>query len=733
MASFYTILTDIGQAKVANAIALGQTIEITHLAVGDGGGSSPTPDSSAIALVNEMRRAAINRVDVDSKNPSWVIVEQIIPPDVGGWTIREVGIFDAVGDLIGYGNYPETYKPVLDEGSSRTQTVRFVLEVSDTAAVTLKVDPSVVLATRQYVDDLREDLAADSGGDLVTITSEGTEALVEPDTLTASELARRVAYMEPTQVAIGPSLTSGGNIVPLTSLEGDSMDPERRGFIVKVIRAGAVVTLADQAWSYDKSTGELTVEAQEGDRLLAVEREQGGHVTTSTGTQTVTEALDNRVIYVDTIADLQAIDTSLLNDQQVFMITSDDSTGYVFDAGSEVAANGYSVVAPETGSGRFILVPSGKFKHVKIKDPSGTSANLLFQNPYPGATRIHIEPNGNVDSGTVTKLDLMLDPFDEDSENYRIWNLYTQNGDPYGTGEPGIIGFNAKGTGNHWGTWPTVHFGFQDLGAEAVCAKMWYGDHNQPQHYTPHLGAWREGRAVTAGDYVTASNKIYQAATTGTTGATVPSHTSGTVSDGSVEWDHVYSPSYTTVRPTLMIGDRSDMPTLGHPDCRLQVMRSMMLGWGATFRFVDDSGASLGDIRASATSNGSNKWINLNTGGGGYIRFHGSENYFQSIGLAKTHNRTLAADGATSVNVEGVTLIHLNNSSLTSLTALTGGKPGQEVKITVSNDNTNLAHNDTATSGGVLKIKGGAHISPADRFAVYTAIRDSNADFWRIS
>ncbi|WP_431026179.1 phage tail protein [Halomonas sp. H5] len=155
MPQFYTLLTDVGQAKLANAVALGTTIEITQLAVGDGGGSLPTPNSSATSLVNEVRRAAINASQTDPDNPSWIVVEQVIPPDVGGWTIREIAIVDADGDLIGIGNYPETYKPVLSEGSSRTQTVRFVLEVSDTSAVTLKVDPSVVLATREYVDTQR--------------------------------------------------------------------------------------------------------------------------------------------------------------------------------------------------------------------------------------------------------------------------------------------------------------------------------------------------------------------------------------------------------------------------------------------------------------------------------------------------------------------------------------------------------------------------------------------------
>ncbi len=164
MPTFYTILTDVGQAKLANAVALGQTINITELALGDGGGALPTPETDRTALVNEVRRAPINSSIVDPENPSWIVVEQVLPPEVGGWTIREIGIFDADGDLVGYGNYPETYKPVLSEGSSRTQTVRFVMEVSETAAVTLKVDPSVVLATRNYADNIVSEHASRTEG-----------------------------------------------------------------------------------------------------------------------------------------------------------------------------------------------------------------------------------------------------------------------------------------------------------------------------------------------------------------------------------------------------------------------------------------------------------------------------------------------------------------------------------------------------------------------------------------
>lgn len=153
MASFYTVLTAVGAAKLANAIALNKDFTITEMSVGDGGGSLPVPSTARTRLVNEVRRGPINRIDKDPNNAAWVVVEQVLPPEEGGWTIRELGLWDIDGDLVAYGNYPETYKPVLAEGSARTQTIRFIAELGSNANVTLKVDPSIVLATRQWVED----------------------------------------------------------------------------------------------------------------------------------------------------------------------------------------------------------------------------------------------------------------------------------------------------------------------------------------------------------------------------------------------------------------------------------------------------------------------------------------------------------------------------------------------------------------------------------------------------
>ncbi|TNL01102.1 phage tail protein, partial [Kosakonia cowanii] len=152
-AKYFALLTNAGAAKLANATALGTKFEITRMAVGDGGGVLPTPDPAQTALANELRRAPLNRLAIDPVNTSQIIAEQVIPEDAGGWWIREIGLFDGDGDMIAVANCAETYKPKVQEGSGRTQVIRMILTVSSTEAVTLKIDPSVVLATREYVDD----------------------------------------------------------------------------------------------------------------------------------------------------------------------------------------------------------------------------------------------------------------------------------------------------------------------------------------------------------------------------------------------------------------------------------------------------------------------------------------------------------------------------------------------------------------------------------------------------
>lgn len=150
---YFAILTNQGAARLANATALGTKLNITQMAVGDGGGALPTPDPAQTKLVNQTRIAPINSLGVAANDAGQIIAEQIIPENEGGFFIREIGLYDDDGVLIAVANCPETYKPLLAEGSGRTQTIRMILVVSSTSAITLKIDPSVVLATRKYVDD----------------------------------------------------------------------------------------------------------------------------------------------------------------------------------------------------------------------------------------------------------------------------------------------------------------------------------------------------------------------------------------------------------------------------------------------------------------------------------------------------------------------------------------------------------------------------------------------------
>ncbi|MDD1014695.1 phage tail protein [Pseudomonas rubra] len=149
---FFAILTAVGEAKQANADALGVPWTFMQMGVGDANGTEPTPSRTQTRLINERRRAPLNQLKVDPANASIVIAEQVIPPDVGGWWIREIGLYDAEGDLVAVANCAPSFKPLLNQGTGKTQVVRMNFIVTSAANVTLKIDPAVVLATREFVE-----------------------------------------------------------------------------------------------------------------------------------------------------------------------------------------------------------------------------------------------------------------------------------------------------------------------------------------------------------------------------------------------------------------------------------------------------------------------------------------------------------------------------------------------------------------------------------------------------
>jgi hypothetical protein len=161
MADFYTVLTTLGENKLANASVTGPRVRPAIVAVGDGGGPSfydnygRTALKARTSLVNEQFRTSVNDLRVETDNPNWIVVDGLIPANEGGYNIREVGVIDEDGDLIAIGRFPQTFKPVLDSGAFQDMIVRVIMEVADVESLTLQVDPSAVLATREYVDSER--------------------------------------------------------------------------------------------------------------------------------------------------------------------------------------------------------------------------------------------------------------------------------------------------------------------------------------------------------------------------------------------------------------------------------------------------------------------------------------------------------------------------------------------------------------------------------------------------
>ncbi|HEG0633007.1 TPA: phage tail protein [Escherichia coli] len=197
---FKTIITDTGAKKLAQAAAPdGNPVRLTHMAVGDGGGTLPTPDSKQTRLVHEVWRHTVNRVILDATHQNRIIAELVIPPETGGFWIREIGVFDEYGDLIAVGNTAESYKPTVAEGSGRAQTFRTILTVSSTATVALTVDNTMVMATVDYVDDKLKEHEQSRRHPDASLTAKGFVQLSsatnsDSETLAATPKAVKAAY-----------------------------------------------------------------------------------------------------------------------------------------------------------------------------------------------------------------------------------------------------------------------------------------------------------------------------------------------------------------------------------------------------------------------------------------------------------------------------------------------------------------------------------------------------------
>lgn len=196
---FFTILTTTGKSKIASALADQKQIRLQTMVVGDGNGHYVEPTESQTKVVHEVWRGQLNTLKIAPDNPAWVIAEAIIPEQVGGWYVREVGLLDADGTLVAIGKFPETYKPLLPAGASKQIVIRAVMEVTNADVVTLLIDPSVVMATREYVDDALKTHQQSRNHPDATLTQKGFTQLSnatnsDDETKAATPKAVKTAY-----------------------------------------------------------------------------------------------------------------------------------------------------------------------------------------------------------------------------------------------------------------------------------------------------------------------------------------------------------------------------------------------------------------------------------------------------------------------------------------------------------------------------------------------------------
>ncbi|HBZ0273572.1 TPA: phage tail protein, partial [Clostridioides difficile] len=151
---YFTLVTDIGKAAIANASITGEKVDFAKMKVGDGGGSSYTPTESQTALKNVVWESTLEHAQADKDNPNWVVIQKFIPGDVGGFEVREVGLFDSKDQLLAISSYPTTYKPTADSGTVKELLIKVILVVSNVANINLKVDPTVILATLKDIQEL---------------------------------------------------------------------------------------------------------------------------------------------------------------------------------------------------------------------------------------------------------------------------------------------------------------------------------------------------------------------------------------------------------------------------------------------------------------------------------------------------------------------------------------------------------------------------------------------------
>ncbi|EFS9590019.1 phage tail protein [Escherichia coli] len=374
---FKTIITDTGAKKLAQAAAPdGNPVRLTHMAVGDGGGTLPTPDSKQTRLVHEVWRHTVNRVILDATHQNRIIAELVIPPETGGFWIREIGVFDEHGDLIAVGNTAESYKPTVAEGSGRAQTFRTILTVSSTATVALTVDNTIVMATVDYVNDKLKEHEQSRRHPDASLTAKGFVQLSSATNSTSEALAAtpkavKAAYdLANGKYTAQDATTARKGLVQLSS--ATNSDSETLAATPKAVKA-----------TYDLANGKYTAQ----DATTA----RKGIVQLSSSTNSDSETLAATPKAVKAAYDLangkytaQDATTARKGIVQLSSVTNSDSETLAATPKAVKAAN-------DNANGR---VPSGR----KVNGKSlANDVNVTSQDIFNGQS-IEIGTNQNLDN-----------------------------------------------------------------------------------------------------------------------------------------------------------------------------------------------------------------------------------------------------------------------------------------------------------------------------------------------
>ena len=291
---FKTVITDTGAKKLAQAAAPdGKPVRLTHMAVGDGGGALPTPDSKQTRLVHEVWRHTVNRVILDATHQNRIIAELVIPPETGGFWIREIGVFDEHGDLIAVGNTAESYKPAVAEGSGRAQTFRTILTVSSTATVALTVDNTMVMATVDYVDNKLKEHEQSRCHPDASLTAKGFVQLSsatnsDSETLAATPKAVKAAYdLADGKYTAQDATTAQKGIVQLSSATNSTS--ETLAATPKAVKAAN--DNAEKRLQKDKNGADIPGK-DTFTKNIGASRAFGGSVSTTTGDWTTAQFIE---------------------------------------------------------------------------------------------------------------------------------------------------------------------------------------------------------------------------------------------------------------------------------------------------------------------------------------------------------------------------------------------------------------------------------------------------------